>query len=66
MVENSRGASWSDEEVLALISVWGDARVQQELDGAVRNKAVFEKISRKMTELGFVCDWKQCRAKLKN
>lgn len=66
MAERSRGASWSDEEVLALISIWGDARVQQELDGAVRNKAVFEKISRKMTEMGFVRDWKQCRAKLKN
>ena len=53
----SRGPSWWDKEVIALIAIWEDARVQQELDGAVRNKAVFEKISRKMTGM----DYMQCR-----
>ena len=66
MAVNTRGASWSDEEVLTLIGIWGDAKVQQELDGAVRNKTVFVKISRKMLEAGFTRNWKQCRDKLKN
>ena len=52
-VASSRGATWLDEEVLALVSIWGDEKVQEELDGAVRNKAVFEKIVRKMAEMGF-------------
>ena len=55
-----------DEEVLALLFIWGDEKVQEELDGAVRNEAVFDKIARKVAEMGFNNDWKQCRAKMKN
>ena len=35
---SSRGAAWLDEEVLALLSVWGDEKVQEELDGACSPK----------------------------
>ena len=49
-----------------MLSIWGHEKVQEELDGAVRNKAVFEKLARKMAEMGFNKDWKQCRAKIKN
>ena len=66
MARNSQGASWSDEEVLILIGIWGEAKVQEELDGAMRNKSAFVTISRKMLEAGFTRDWKQCRDKLKN
>ncbi len=34
----SRGAVWSDKEVKALIEIWGESDIQEELDGAVRNK----------------------------
>ena len=59
-------ASWSSNEVLALLSIWGEESVQTQLDGAVRNKEVFVKISRKLSELGFANDWKQRRIKVKN
>ena len=59
-------ASWSSNEVLALLSIWGEESVQTQLDGAVRNKEVFVKISRKQSELGFTKDWKQCHIKVKN
>ena len=36
------------------------------MDGAVRNKAVFVNISKKMNELGYDRDWQQCRVKIKN
>ena len=36
-----------------LIGFWGDSRIQAELDAAVRNKAIYEKIGRKMAEAGF-------------
>ncbi len=42
----NRGAVWSEKEVKALIAVWGESTVQNELDGAVRNKVVFQHISR--------------------
>ena len=37
---STRGTLWSDEEVRALIAVWVESSVQEELDGAVRNKVV--------------------------
>ena len=40
------GALWSDEEVRALIHVWGDDKIRQELDGALRNKPIFVSIAK--------------------
>ena len=62
----NRGCPWSDDEVKALLAVWGESKIQDELDGAVRNKAVFVDISKKMKELGYDRDWRQCRVKIKN
>ena len=62
----SRGSAWSDAEVTALISIWGDAAIQEQLDGATRNKTIFATISKKLHENGYNRDWQQCRAKIKN
>ena len=40
-----RGTIWTDREIKALIALWGEGNVQDELDGAVRNKVVYEKIA---------------------
>ena len=45
-------ALWSDEEVRALKHVWGDDKVQQELDEASRNK-IFLAIAKEMIEKGY-------------
>ena len=42
----TRGSFWADEEVKALIKVWGEENIQDELDGAVRNRTVFNNIAR--------------------
>ncbi len=62
----NRGAVWSESEVKALIAVWGESNVQEELDGAVRNKVVFQEIAKKLQEQGYNRDWVQCRTKKKN
>ena len=62
----NRGAVWTDTEVQALISVWSDSTVQNELDGAVRNKLVFQKVAQRLREKNVNRDWKQCRDKVKN
>ena len=59
----NRGCAWSEDEIKALLAVWGESNVQEELDGAVRNKTVFLNISKKMIELGHERDWQQCRVK---
>ena len=59
-------AGWSAQETRVLVSIWGEADVQSQLDGVVRNKVVYEKISREMEKLGFIRTWQQCRTKIKN
>ena len=60
----NRGCAWSDDEVKALLAVWGEGNIQEELDGAVRNKTVFVNISKKVSELGHDRDWQQCRVQM--
>ena len=36
----SRGSSWSDNEVRALICIWGEDNIREELDGAVKNQVM--------------------------
>ena len=62
----SRGNLWPDEEVKALIAIWGERNIQDELDGAVRNKTIFLKIAKKINEIGYDRDWEQCKNKIKN
>ena len=40
-----------------LPSGWGEDIIQEELDGAVRNRVVFVGIAKKMHELGYGRDW---------
>lgn len=59
-------ATWSKEETLRLIEIWGDDRIQAQLEGTHRNKDVYTKIAREMSEAGFERTFQQCRDKLKN
>uniref|UniRef100_A0A8D0EQK4 Myb/SANT-like DNA-binding domain-containing protein n=1 Tax=Strix occidentalis caurina TaxID=311401 RepID=A0A8D0EQK4_STROC len=60
------GKHWSDNEVRALINIWSDEKIQQMLEGATRNKEIFEEIARRLMKSGIDRDWKQCRTKYKN
>ncbi|RXM28119.1 Multifunctional protein ADE2 [Acipenser ruthenus] len=60
------GRHWSDDEVSALILIWSDENIRQQLEGATRNKEIFEQISRRLMKMGIDRDWKQCRTKYKN
>ena len=56
----------TDREIEALIALWGEGDVQDELVGAVRNKVIYKKIAQKLQEHGYHRDWKQCRDKIRN
>ena len=62
----NRGTYWSDNEMKALIAIWGASDLQQQLDGAVRNKVIYEKIAQEMKKKEYERDWTQCRIKIKN
>ncbi|XP_047431903.1 uncharacterized protein zgc:113263 isoform X2 [Mugil cephalus] len=64
--EKSAPGSWSDEETLALIDIWGDEEVQKALRGFVHNGHVYADISERMQDLGFSKTSEQCRWKVKS
>ncbi|KAK6314737.1 hypothetical protein J4Q44_G00142660 [Coregonus suidteri] len=43
---------WSDRETQALLGVWGEDHVQLSLRGCLKNRHVFEYISRRMMNQG--------------
>ena len=57
--------TWSDEESLKLIELWGDEETQALLEGFSLNKHVYEKIAARMVEAGFERNMVQCRDKIK-
>ncbi|XP_077613866.1 LOW QUALITY PROTEIN: bifunctional phosphoribosylaminoimidazole carboxylase/phosphoribosylaminoimidazole succinocarboxamide synthetase [Crocuta crocuta] len=65
-VANEGGKHWTVPEIRALIGIWSDISIQQQLEGTVRNKRIFEQIAAKLQEFGIDRDWKQCRTKYKN
>ncbi|XP_058154042.1 bifunctional phosphoribosylaminoimidazole carboxylase/phosphoribosylaminoimidazole succinocarboxamide synthetase isoform X2 [Dasypus novemcinctus] len=65
-VANEGGKHWTVPEVRALIGIWADKSIQQQLEGTVRNKRIFEQIAAKLQKFGIERDWKQCRTKYKN
>uniref|UniRef100_A0A1X7TRH7 Myb/SANT-like DNA-binding domain-containing protein n=1 Tax=Amphimedon queenslandica TaxID=400682 RepID=A0A1X7TRH7_AMPQE len=63
----ARSSSWTDKEITALISIWGDTKIQEKLDGSTRNKTIFIEISEKLeATTGISREWQQCRSKIKN
>ncbi|XP_048220692.1 multifunctional protein ADE2 isoform X2 [Perognathus longimembris pacificus] len=65
-VANEGGKHWTVPEVRALLGIWSDKNIQQQLEGTVRNKRIFEQIAAKLQKIGIDRDWKQCRTKYKN
>ena len=46
-------AYWCDKETFKLIELWGEDKIQAQLEGCKRYKEVFVAISRKMEEAGY-------------
>ena len=57
--------AWTKPEVLKLISIWSDERIQSQLEGCRRNQDVYEKIASELSEAGFSRTYQQCCEKLK-
>ncbi|XP_010964409.2 bifunctional phosphoribosylaminoimidazole carboxylase/phosphoribosylaminoimidazole succinocarboxamide synthetase [Camelus bactrianus] len=64
--DTEAGRHWCDNEVRALIHIWSDEKIKQMLEGATRNRQIFEEIARRLMQFGIDRDWKQCRTKYKN
>ena len=63
---NKRGTMRQDEEVNALLAVWGEEDIQAKLDGVTRNIKVLEAIAQRLHDFGFEGRTAvQCREKIK-
>ncbi|XP_050804311.1 zinc finger and SCAN domain-containing protein 29-like [Gopherus flavomarginatus] len=60
-----RAPAWTIQEVLDLITKWGEDSVLAELRSKRRNAKIFEKISKGMMERGHNRDTLQCGVKVK-
>ena len=60
----ARGSTWG-EEVKVLLAIWGDEKVQKELDEPKRKPLLYEKIAKKLQEHGYNRDAEQCKIKRK-
>ena len=49
-----------------MLSLWGAEAVQSQLDGVVRNRTIYERLSKEMCDLGYERTLQQCRTKVKN
>lgn len=56
---------WSHKEVQALLTLWANPAIQQELLLKVRNNKVYNCLSAQMESLGFNKTPKKCREKIK-
>ena len=55
-----------DDEVMALIELWADEGIQQQLDSCTRKRPIFEKIARRLQEEGeYIRTFAQVREKIK-
>lgn len=66
-VAEEGGRHWTDDEVRALLCIWGDRKIRERLKSTLRNKSIFQEMARQMQrKFGVVRNWKQCRTKYKN
>ena len=62
----ARRTTWSEEEVKVLLPIWGDEKVQCELDGAKRKHPLHEKITKQLNDKGYHRDAEQVKKYLKS
>lgn len=62
---SNRGVAWLHSEVNALLDIWADQEIQEQLAGRLHNMCIYDKISRKLKDLGFDRTGEQCREKIK-
>ncbi|KAJ7308370.1 hypothetical protein JRQ81_008910 [Phrynocephalus forsythii] len=63
--KKGRGSSWQYQETAALLQLWGQAPVQEELRTSHRNRETFERIAEGMRRRGFPRGAAECRTKTK-
>ena len=59
------GATWTKQDTLKLIEVWGQETIQEQLQSCKRNHSIFVAVAREMRVAGYDRTYQQCRDKIK-
>lgn len=65
LADQSRKMPWSEQETRTLLDIWGEDSVQLTLKGCLKNRHVFQYISEKMSDAGFIRTSEQCYTRIK-
>ena len=60
-----KGGTWTERETRLLLQIWREDRIQRQLQGAVRNNAIYQTIANELARHGFQLTHMQCRQKIK-
>ena len=52
-------AGWDADATKALIGIWDQENVQNQLDSVTRNRVIYEKIAQRLEVEGYVRSWQQ-------
>ena len=58
-----KGSTWSYLEMRLLLQIWGEERIQRQLQGVVRNNVVYQAIAEELVKHGFHRTLVKCREK---
>ena len=63
--KNARGETWSKEETISLVNIFSSENIENDLEcGGRYNMAIFSQVSKKLSEIGYDRDAKQCKRKM--
>ncbi|XP_036375592.1 uncharacterized protein zgc:113263 [Megalops cyprinoides] len=61
----SKKIPWTNRETRTLIDIWGEADIQWNLKNCLRNRHIFELISKRMCDRGYSRTAEQCQTRIK-
>ncbi|KAL8178473.1 UNVERIFIED_CONTAM: hypothetical protein K2H54_048679 [Gekko kuhli] len=61
-----RGLTWQDKEMLELLAIWEDLKIQEKLSHNTRNIEIFRKIPKGLAAKGIIRTADQCHSKTKD
>ena len=59
-----KGHLWTEQESRALLDIWSKSSIQRQLQGEVKNNAVYEKLVNELVKRRFIRTGDQCRMKI--
>lgn len=61
-----RSPTWSVDETVTLLNIWGQTETQRRLREIGRNRPIWIDVSKELEDNGYFRTWEQCKARVHN